>query len=287
MNAPDSQSSPAETRSRASTRHANEKRARTDHERPHPDGDLSLATYDLSLLESSQDKWKRSPALRIVYQHIFRELLSHRAKGRTLEIGSGCGFVKSVDPDITTSDVAPTPFSDLVVSAYDIPRSDPDWSNIVAFDVFHHLTEPMRFLRSACEGLRRGGRILLCEPAATGFGKGFYKAFHSEPCEPKSIRAPYVFEQQSGSALFANMGMGWALFERDRQKIARELRDMGLILKTVRYRDLLAYPSTGGLSGRAFLPAFLLRPLLCIEKSIPQRVLRHLALRMIITIEKI
>ena len=54
----------------------------------------------------------------------------------------------------------------------------------------------------------------------------------------------------------------------------------------MRYRDVLAYPATGGFSRRSLLPAGLVRALLAAEGALPQPVLRRLGLRMLVVIEK-
>ncbi len=244
-------------------------------------------TYDLGILEKSFDKWQRSRPLQIVYKQILRELLSFKQTGPILEIGSGCGFSRAVDSSIATSDIAPTRFCSRGVSAYQIPTNDPMWANILAFDVLHHLRSPMLFFSSAANALAKGGRILLCEPAGTLFGRAFYKAFHEEPCRPNKIRAPYEFEiEQQDTSLFANMGMAWALFERDTEQVATYLDSLGLSIRSVIYRDFLAYPATGGLSKPSLLPTSFFGPILAMEKRIPQCIMKRIALRMLIVIEK-
>lgn len=256
---------------------------------PHNHDSSSLVdeTYDLGILEKSYAKWQQSQALQIVYKDILQELLTYKRAGPTLEIGSGCGFALTVDPTIVTSDIAPTPFCNNPVSAYQIPTNAPDWGNILAFDVLHHLKTPFQFFSSAANALTPGGRILLCEPAGTRFGRAFYKAFHEEPCRPEEIVEPYEFEAGSeDSSLFANMGMGWAFFERDKAQIASRLQTLGLRIQKTVYRDLLAYPATGGLSKPSLLPSPFFKPILAIEKRIPRSIMKRLALRMLIVLEK-
>lgn len=241
-------------------------------------------TYDLSLLDLSHTKWKSSPALRAVYADIFAEMRGGMIPGRSLEIGSGIGAARDYFPDLTTSDVAPTRFVDRAVSAYEIPREN--WSNVVAMDMLHHLQEPLRFLESAAAGLCPGGRIVLAEPAGTAWGRTFYGWFHHEPCLPAKVKPPFRFPADPDGS-FANMGMGYSLFRLERETVLPLLRAYGLRLIGVRYRDLVAYPATGGFSGRALLPAVGLRVLLAVERCLPQALMRVLALRMIVVLEKI
>ena len=255
---------------------------RTPHSSPPHD-----ETYDLAILENSYAKWQQSEPLRTVYKDILRELLSFKQSGPTLEIGSGCGFALSVDPTIVTSDIAPTRFCQRAVSAYEIPSNDPAWANLLAFDVLHHLRDPFQFFTSAASALPPGGRILLCEPAGTLLGRAFYRAFHEEPCRPSQVRDPYQFNPEpADSSIFANMGMAWALFERDKTPVVARLAAIGLRLHSVVYRDLLAYPATGGLSKPALLPKSFFKQILAIERRIPQCIMKCIALRMLIVIEK-
>lgn len=240
-------------------------------------------TYDLAHLAPSLAKWRQSAALRAVYADIFAAMGAACVPGPTLEIGSGIGIAREFFPHWVTSDVVATPHAPRAVSAYAIPREN--WANIVAFDVFHHLCEPMRFLESAAAALRPGGRIVLAEPAGTLGGRLFYRLVHPEPCVPAEVVAPYAFAPQP-DGLFANMGMAHALFGLRPPAFQAEIDRLGLRIVTVRYRDLLAYPATGGFSRPSLLPAAALRILLGIESWCPQAFLRGLALRMLVAVEK-
>ena len=240
-------------------------------------------TYYLSLLERSLVKWRASPALRTVYGDIFGAMRAALAPGRVLEIGSGIGVARDFFPGLVTSDVVGTAYVDRAVSAYAIPPEG--WGNIIAMDVLHHLQEPLRFFESAAGALAVGGRLILAEPAGTVMGRLFYRLIHAEPCRPAEITAPFRFPAEADGS-FANMGMAHALFGRQRDEIAARLQAGGLRLVSVTYRDLLAYPATGGFSQPALLPAPVLRGLLAVEGALPQALLRFMALRMIVVLEK-
>jgi SAM-dependent methyltransferase len=240
-------------------------------------------TYDLTLLEQSLAKWRRSAALRAVYADIFAAMRRALVPGRTLEIGSGIGVARDFLPDLVTSDIVATKFVDRAVSAYAIPPES--WSNLVAFDVLHHLQEPLRFFASAAAALAPGGRIVLVEPAGTPGARCFYRLFHVEPCRPGLIKPPFRFEAEADGS-FANMGMAHALFGRHRPVVETALRECGLRIVSVTHRDLLAYPATGGFSQPALLPSALLRVLLALERRLPQALLRQLALREMIVLER-
>jgi hypothetical protein len=244
---------------------------------------IAQQTYDLSLLNRSLEKWKNSAALRAVYANIFAEMRGHLVSGSALEIGSGIGVARDYFPGLVTSDIVRTEFVDIAVSAYAIPEQG--WNNIIAVDMLHHLQEPLRFLESAAKALVRGGRIVLAEPAGTWWGCHFYRWFHHEPCRPNAVKHPFSFKSDPDGG-FANMGIGFALFEREREAVMSALGRHQLDLVSVHYRDLFAYPATGGFSRRALLSATIMRAVLAVERKIPQFVMRHLALRMIVVLEK-
>lgn len=240
-------------------------------------------TYDLALLDRSSAKWNSSAALRAVYADIFGEMQRGLVPGSVLEIGSGIGMAREYFPGLVTSDVLATRFVDRAVSAYAVPCEG--WNNIIAVDMLHHLETPLDFLKSAAEALAPGGRLVLTEPAGTWGGRIFYKLFHHEPCEPDEVCPPFQFAAGADGS-FANMGIGHALFGRERATVMTSLKKHGLTLARIRYRDLMAYPATGGFSHSALLPPFALRGLLAIERCLPQWLLRFLALRMIIVLQK-
>lgn len=244
-------------------------------------------TYDLRLLERSHAKWKRSPALRAYYESVYRQMAAFAAPGPALEVGSGCGFICDFIPEVVTTDVCATRFVPRAASAYALEAvAGGPWSTIYLLDVLHHLREPMRFFDSAARALRSGGRIVLMEPAATALGRVFYRMFHHEPIEPAGVGQPYIFGSSESSPEFANMGIGWAMFGRDREHVQQMLSRRGLALLTVRFRDLVSYPVTGGFSGPALLPATCVRALGGIEARLPSWLLAKTALRMLIVVER-
>jgi len=242
-------------------------------------------TYDLALLEKSAAKWRRSPGLRAVYGDILNEVAKALRPGRTLELGSGIGLAREFIPELTTSDIVKTPYVDRAVSAYALEEAGERWANIIAFDVLHHLRTPLRFLASASRALEPGGRVLLVEPAATFGGRLFYRLAHHEPCRPAEITAPFEAPDERGE--FANMGTGWALFQTHRVEVEARLGRMGLRLDGVHYRDLLAYPATGGFSRPALLPVGVLHGLLRCERVMPQWLARRIGLRMVVGMTRI
>src|SRR5439155_6404012 len=102
----------------------------------------------------------------------------------TIELGSGFAPLKQRLPDLVTTNVKPTPRSDIVVDAHAIPYPDSSLANIVAVDVLHHLADPARFLDEARRTLRPGGRVVAVEPYTSPLWTVAYRLFHHERTEP-------------------------------------------------------------------------------------------------------
>lgn len=243
-------------------------------------------TYDLGLLSDSLQKWESSRGLRVVYESFFAQIMAATVGDRVLEVGAGIGVLKRLFPRVVTSDVKKTEFVDEALSCYAIEEGRRAWSSIVALDVLHHLTEPMRFLASAAASLEPGGRLVLSDPAATCVGRWFYRVCHHEPCRPTDLTVPFRFEPDDADGSFANMGMAMALFVQNRDWLDLRLNELGMKVVSLRFSELIAYPLSGGFSKPQLVPTALLQFLLNFERHLPQWLLRSVALRMLIILEK-
>ena len=69
----------------------------------------------------------------------------------------------------------------MVSDAHKMPFDKNTFDNIFMLDVLHHLHSPVLFFEESRYILKKGGRIIMVEPAITLFSGFFYKNFHSEP----------------------------------------------------------------------------------------------------------
>jgi SAM-dependent methyltransferase len=138
----------------------------------------------LTTLHRHRAVWDRKPVLRRVYSVFFRRMLD-RCSGLEpiVELGCGPGCLKDVFPEVIATDIQPTPWTDGVADATDLPFDDATVGNIVAMDVFHHISRPMSFLREATRVLRPGGRVVLLEPWTSLVGTAFYRVIHHESAD--------------------------------------------------------------------------------------------------------
>lgn len=205
--------------------------------------------------------------------------------GPKLEIGSGIGVAQDFISDLTTSDIVHTRFVDRAENAYAMSAIEGGWSGILAIDVLHHLRDPMRFLVCSAEVLRSGGRLVLVEPAATPYSLWLYRSFHSEPIDPSVLQPPFVIPKSEEDE-FANMGMASALFEDHADWTKSRLAEWGMVVRLHRYRDVFAYPLTGGFSGRQWAPFWAIKMIRRIEHFLPQWFLQTVGLRTVVVLEK-
>jgi SAM-dependent methyltransferase len=240
-------------------------------------------TYQLSLLQGSQAKWEHSPGLRAIYASIYQRMRTYATGTHWLELGSGIGVAREFLPGVVTSDLANTGYVDREVDAYAIPCEG--WTSIFALDVFHHLRQPQRLLDAAAAALEPGGRLILVEPAATPFGQLFYRICHHEPMRSDWVQPPYEFPLEADGS-FANMAMASTMLA-GKQGPLEAVCGSSWKRVALSYHDCLAYPLTGGFSRPQLLPTACLKGLLALEQRLPQWLMRRLALRVTVVLERV
>ena len=196
---------------------------------------------------------RRKLFLRKLYTDFYMEFKNaiNASGGRLLvELGSGGGFIKSVMPGIKTSDVMLLPNIDLNLSAENMPFRSSSIDNFFLLDVLHHIGEPFSFLKEAERCLKRGGKIVMIEPANTIWGRFIYRNFHHEAFEPLGSWRPK--RREDGS--MANGALAWIIFIRDNAEFSRKFP--GLKIKKLRFHTPLRYLISGGVSMRQLLPSF-------------------------------
>lgn len=229
-------------------------------------------------------QWENKPTLRAVYEDLYRKMDGECRSGPTLEIGAGSGNFKQYRQDVVASDITSAPWLDLVADAEKLPFKQSAFSNIVIFDVLHHLEFPRMFFAEARRVLIPGGRIVMVEPAITPVSWFFYRFFHQEPFD---LSADPLLEGKASVAkdpYAANQAIPTLLVTRYARRLALLFPD--LRVRHVRWLSLFAYPLTGGFKPWSLIPHPLVRPLLRFEDTITGTVGRLFGFRVLITIEK-
>jgi len=191
------------------------------------------------------------PFLKRIYldwYSVFKKEGPSLPEGKMLEIGSGGGFIKEVLPTVFTSDIMPLGICDYTFSAEKMPFRDEELSAIFMINVFHHIPKPYLFLTEAQRTLKKGGKIIMIEPANSWLGRLIYKNFHHEPFDEKG-----GWEIQSTGPLSgSNQALPYIYFERDYKKFQADFPDLSV--KTITYHTPLMYVLSGGVSRKALVP---------------------------------
>lgn len=214
---------------------------------PHVD----LDQHNVEIAENLR-AWERKPLLRRIYRDMHASIAAERSHvaGIDVEVGSGIGNIRDVMPECLRTDLFPNPWLDRTENAYALSFADGSVSNLVLFDVFHHLRHPGNALREFHRVLAPGGRVLVFEPAMGALGRLVFGAFHHEPI---ALGDPIAWDAPTG----------WTAAEADyyaaQGNASRVFRDVDAMLEGLRVRSirkfaLLSYVASGGYSKPQLYP---------------------------------
>jgi len=199
--------------------------------------------------------WDKKASLRKAYGHLYSLIaaqVDYQLPGFKLEVGSGMGNIKKLLPDCITSDLFPNPWLDCVESIYNLNFPNSSVSNLILFDVWHHLEHPANALAEARRVLVPGGRIILMEPAMSVVGRMVYGRCHHEPV---GFAIPLSAEitdmtQPDANRYFASQSSAHRVFKN------RELPKLleGWNIESIQQITSFAYWGTGGFSGPQLYP---------------------------------
>jgi SAM-dependent methyltransferase len=192
------------------------------------------------------------PALQDVYRFFYQELISNLPEstpGPVVELGSGAGFLKSLLPEVITSDIVPIQGVDMSFAGEKIPFENSSVRAFVMVDVFHHIADTSSFLREVERCLRPGGTLIMLEPANTCWSRFVFSYLHHEAFDPK---APWGLTSD-GPLSSANGALPWIVFERDAD--SRLLKEHpSLKVARIHKHSPFKYLLSGGLSFHSLLP---------------------------------
>jgi SAM-dependent methyltransferase len=232
-----------------------------------------------------RDVWDKKPVLRVIYEDFYQRIAAACQPGRTIEIGGGIGNLKEWLKDVVATDIQEAPWLDCVADAQRLPFASGAAANIVMVDVLHHLEFPLVFFREAARVLKKGGCLIMVEPAITWGSTLFYRLFHHEPVRlsvdalaegvPRAGRNPYDSNQAIPTLI--------ATRERARlQRVCPQLRIVG-----VEWFSFAAYPLTGGFKPWTLIGAASALRMLRIERAVEPVLGRLLGFRMLLRVEKV
>lgn len=211
---------------------------------------------DLSLVEAlrvQEQQWNARRLVRSLYVVWFKRVCAALSEvpGRSIELGSGICTLPHTCPRVEPTDVEPTPWASEVVDAETLPYMDASLANLVLVDVFHHLARPARFFDEAVRALAPGGRVVILDPYCSPVSTRAYRRFHHERTD-LSVGA---FEDDASigeQPLASNQARASLAFFRHLDEFTSRWPALRVI-----HRErlaILAYPLSGGFTGRKLVP---------------------------------
>ena len=232
--------------------------------------------------------WKNKPILRQIYK-VFHKLISqyisNHSNGYVIELGSGIGNIKHIIPHCIRTDLFPNPWIDQVENAYQLSFPNNSVSDLILFDVFHHLRYPGTALKEFHRVLLPNGRVIIFDPCVSSMlGLIVFGLFHHEPLgtkEPLQWFAPrewspdnidYYAAQSNASRIFFNKKFENRLSQWD--------------IKTRRRLSAISYVLSGGYSKPQLYPKIAF-PIMRVVDRICDGLPALFATRLLVVLEKI
>lgn len=210
---------------------------------------ISIDQHNIEI-QSNLEAWNKKPLLQEIYKGFYNLILKWVRKdleGETVELGSGIGNFKSVYPKCIATDIFPNPWIDQVESAYQLSFESNSVSNLIMFDVFHHLAYPGSALKEAGRVLVKEGRVVIFEPYISLLGLLVYGIFHHEPIAIfKKINWLCPSDQNPDQKYYAAQGNATRIFSRQSKFKKEILKDWNIIQHTK--LSAVSYVLSGGFS---------------------------------------
>jgi SAM-dependent methyltransferase len=231
---------------------------------------------------------RRKPMLAEVFRECHRSFLALDVRwfgttgGMRIELGAGVAPVRDSFPEVLATDIVGGAGIDRVLDALDIDLPDACARALYGQNCFHHFADPARFLREAERVVAPGGGVILVEPYHGPLASLLFKRLFASEDFDTSQRAWTT--DLSGPMGGANQALSYVVFERDRERFAREFPGLELV-HAEPLGNALRYLLSGGLNFRQLVPDTAASLLKGIERLLsPLR--RQLALHQIIVLRR-
>jgi SAM-dependent methyltransferase len=185
--------------------------------------------------------------------------------GRRLELGSGAGLLKSLYPDVLTSDVKHLAYVDLVARGEELPFPDASLRAIYAMNVFHHVSDPRVFFSEIERVVAPGGGIIMVEPYYGPLARLIFKRlFTQESYDTQAADWPRHGRQQVASD--ANQALSYIVLKRDAERWQAEFPGLELVADDPHTH--MGYLLSGGVNFRQLVPNPLGKVVLRLEERL-------------------
>lgn len=227
---------------------------------------MDIQRFQDEILEN-QRYWQKKPILKKIYHGFHRSIAAHLSGlpgSLVVELGSGIGNIKDIIPDCLRTDLFPNPWIDQVENAYKLSFADGTVSDLILFDVFHHLHYPGTALHEFERVLRPGGRVIIFDPCMSLLGFLVFGLLHQEPVawQDKIVwTAPPEWSIEKNDYYAAQGNATRIFFGTERASLPEKWE----VLHRQRY-SALAYIASGGYSKPQMYPDFFYPVLRLVEK---------------------
>ena len=174
---------------------------------------------------------KVNTALGILYQEWYNLISKYLSvmDGINIELGCGASFINKTNKSIKKTDVFLNANTDFKLDAMEVgEKFEQKISNLILVNVFHHISNPELFLKSAEKSLLEGGRIIMIEPSNNFWSKLVYKFIGHEKFDTKQIDWDFASKDP---LLDSNQALSWIIFERDFNKFKNSFPMFSMIKK--------------------------------------------------------
>ena len=174
---------------------------------------------------------KVNTALGILYQEWYNLISKYLSvmDGINIELGCGASFINKTNKSIKKTDVFLNANTDFKLDAMEVGvKFEHKISNLILVNVFHHISNPELFLKSAEKSLLEGGRIIMIEPSNNFWSKLVYKFIGHEKFDTKQIDWDFASKDP---LLDSNQALSWIIFERDFNKFKNSFPMFSIIKK--------------------------------------------------------
>ena len=207
---------------------------------------------------------QRKSFLKFIYTEWYKSL-NISPDQIVIELGSGGGFLSEIFPNVITTEVFFTPLVNIINDARFICFRPDSIDLLVLVDVFHHIPDVDKFLKSAGECLKPGGKIVMIEPWNTPWSSLVFRYLHPEPFDVHANWTIFPTGPLSG----ANGALPWIVFQRDYDVFCSQfpllhIKDTNLLMP-------IAYLLSGGLTRYTFVPGYLYRFCRFFERFLPHK----------------
>jgi SAM-dependent methyltransferase len=204
----------------------------------------------------NSEHWEKKKLLQKVYYgfyELIKSSVDFSVEGKVVELGSGIGKIKDIIPGCITTDIFDNPWVDRVENAYKLTFEDNSVSNLILFDVFHHLEYPGNAFDEFHRVLNDNGRIIIFDPCMSALGLVSYGLLHHEPISISKEITIYAKNEKDveESGYYAAQGNAYRIFQN--QKKYKSLLSKWDVINYKKY-SAISYLLSGGYSKPQLYP---------------------------------